>query len=132
MEPTEKLPQDGSHPRHQSFFVRRLHSFRYAFGGLWLLLSAEVNMRIHALATVVVIAAGLWRGLSAERWALLVLAIGTVSTAEALNTALERLADLCSGGKYHPLVKVIKDVAAAAVLIAAIVSVVVGALVFFF
>ena len=126
MEPAEKPP------RHQSFFVRRLHSFRYAFGGLRLLLGAEVNMRIHSVATVAVIGAGIWRGLSTERWALLVLAIGAVWTAEALNTALERLADLCSGGKYHPLVKVIKDVAAAAVLIAAMVSVAVGVLVFFF
>ena len=106
-------------------------SFRYAFEGLRYLLLRETNMRIHAVATVVVIAAGIWRGLSPERWALLVLAIGAVWTAEALNTALERLADLCSGGKYHPVVKVIKDVAAGAVLIAAMVSVVVGALVFF-
>jgi diacylglycerol kinase len=92
----------------------------------------EVNMRIHAVATVLVIAAGLWRGLTPERWALIMLAIGAVWTAEAINTALERLADLHTGGEYHPLVKQVKDVAAGAVVVAAMVSVVVGVLVFFF
>jgi diacylglycerol kinase (ATP) len=126
MEPTEKPP------RHKSFFVRRLHSFRYAFWGLFYILRMEVNMRIHAVATVLVIAAGVWRGLSVERWSLVMLAIGAVWTAEAMNTAIERLSDLYTGGKYHTLVKQIKDIAAGAVVVAALVSVVVGVLVFFF
>ena len=58
------------------------------------------------------------------------LSIGAVWTAEAMNTAIEMLCDLCCGGKYHPVVKRVKDVAAGAVLIAAAVSIVVGAILF--
>jgi diacylglycerol kinase len=77
------------------------------------------------MATVCVIALGAWLSLSRIEWAILALTMGLVWTAEFFNTALEAVVDLASPD-IHPLAKVSKDVGAAAVLIAAITSVVVG------
>jgi diacylglycerol kinase len=77
------------------------------------------------MATVCVIALGAWLSLSRIEWAILALAMGLVWIAEFFNTALEAVVDLASPD-IHPLAKVSKDVGAAAVLIAAITSVVVG------
>jgi diacylglycerol kinase (ATP) len=93
------------------------------------MVSSQHNAWIHAAATVVVVAAGLIVGLSASEWAWIVLAIGSVWTAEALNTALELLTDVASPD-FHPLAEKAKDVAAGAVLLAAIGAVVIGGLVF--
>jgi diacylglycerol kinase (ATP) len=106
----------------------RLESFRYAFGGLWYMLRTQRNAWIHAVTTVCVIVLGLWLTLSRVEWAVLTLTIGLVWMAEFVNTALEAVVDLASPD-IHPLAKVGKDVGAAAVLIAAITSVVVGVLI---
>jgi len=112
-----------------SYLTARLRSFGHAFRGLALLLRTQPNARIHALATILVLAAALWFRLSLVEWALIALAVVCVWVAEALNTALELLVDLASPDP-HPLAGQAKDVAAAAVLIAAIGSVVIGVLVF--
>lgn len=83
---------------------------------------------MHAGIAVVVIAAGLLLRLPLLAWALLVFAIALVLVAELLNTALETLVDLVSPGD-HPLAKQAKDVAAAAVLVAAAGAVAIGLLV---
>lgn len=115
---------------YQTFnFSARLHSFRYALAGLRTLLLTQHNAWIHAAATVVVVAAGLALGLSRADWCWLVLAMTLVWMAEALNTALEFLADAVTQ-EFHPLILQAKDVAAAAVLIAAIGALVIGLLVF--
>jgi diacylglycerol kinase len=75
-----------------------------------------------------VIALGLWLGLSRVEWAILALTIGLVWTAEFINTALEATVDLASPD-IHPLARIGKDVGAAAVLVAAILSVVIGLLI---
>ena len=103
-------------------------SFGHAFRGLSLLLKTQRNARIHAAILAVVVAAGFSLGLSALEWALLVLASALVFSTEAMNTAVERLADRVSPEK-HPLVRDSKDAAAAAVLIAAAGASVLGALV---
>jgi diacylglycerol kinase (ATP) len=107
----------------------RLRSFRYAFAGLGMLLKSQHNAWIHVVATVIVIGAGLWFKVAAGEWSWLVLAIMAVWSAEAMNTAFEFLADAASPG-FHPLVKHAKDVAAGAVLLAAIGAAVIGLLVF--
>lgn len=112
-----------------SYLNGRLHSFGHAFRGLKTLLQTQQNARIHALASVLVVAAGLIAGLSSTEWALIALAVAGVWTAEALNTAIEFLVDLASP-ELHPLAAKAKDVAAGAVLVAAMASVIVGALVF--
>jgi diacylglycerol kinase (ATP) len=109
-------------------FTGRIRGFKFAFAGIWTMLKSQHNARIHASATVAVIVAGLVFSLSPSEWCWLVLAIMAVWTAEALNTALEFLADVASP-EFHPLVKHSKDVAAGAVLISAIGSVIIGVLV---
>lgn len=107
----------------------RLKSFRYAFNGIITLLRNEHNARIHLFATVCVIIAGFWLGLSATEWIAIVLSIGFVFSAEAVNSAVEYLADYVSPD-YHKLIKHAKDVAAGAVLIAAIAAATVGLIIF--
>jgi diacylglycerol kinase (ATP) len=110
-------------------FTGRIRSFKYAFIGIWTMLKSQHNAWVHACATVAVIIAGLFFGVSTAEWCWLVLAIMSVWTAEALNTAFEFLADVASP-EFHPLVKHSKDVAAGAVLISAIGAVVIGMLIF--
>lgn len=92
------------------------------------MLKSQHNAWIHACATVCVVGAGFFFGVSTAEWCWLVLAIMAVWTAEALNTAFEFLADVASP-EFHPLVKQSKDVAAGAVFISAIGAVVIGLLV---
>lgn len=109
----------------------RIASFRYAFRGLAVLLR-EPNARIHAVATVLVVLAGLWQQLDADRWLWLTAAIAGVWITEALNTAIEQLCDLWCEGRYHPVIGRIKDVAAGAVLLAAAFACITGFFVFIF
>ena len=112
----------------KEFLVSRARSFGHAFRGLWYVVRTQRNAWIHALATSLVAVMALWLRLSLRDWAMLVLAIALVWTAEFINTALEAVVDLASP-QHHPLAKVGKDVGAAAVLIAALVSVLVGLLI---
>lgn len=106
----------------------RLASFRFAFAGWWYMLRTQRNAWIHAVLSTAVFALGLFLGLGRLEWALLVLTIGLVWMAEFVNTALEAVVDLASPD-LHPLAKVGKDVAAAAVLVGAATAVVVGLLI---
>mgnify|MGYP001040874302 CR=1 FL=1 len=106
----------------------RLESFRHAFAGWAYMLRTQRNAWVHAVASIAVIAVGLWLGLNALEWALIILAIGIVWMAEFINTALEAVVDLASP-EIHPLARVGKDVAAAAVLAGAGTAAVIGLLV---
>ena len=107
----------------------RIASFRHAFRGVAVLLREQHNARIHLCATVLVLAMAAWLQLGRYDWVLLLLAIALVWAAEALNSALEYLAD-AAVPEHHDLIARAKDVAAAAVLVCALVAVVVGILVF--
>lgn len=112
------------------FSVRkRLQSFIYAFRGIKWLLKTQHNAWIHIFAAFVVIAAGFWFSLTLTEWALVVLATGIVFSAETFNTAIEQLVDKISPG-YDEMAGKIKDLAAGAVLLAAITAAVVGIIVF--
>ena len=113
-------------------FVSRKNSFIYAFKGIIQLFIQEPNARIHGFITVLTIAAGIFKGLNKIQWLAISIAIGLVWIVEALNTAVEMLCDLYCNKEYHPTVKIIKDISAAAVLIAAITAVSIGIIVFFF
>lgn len=114
----------------QSFSIRaRLASFRHACRGVVFLLVEQHNARVHLAITLVVLAAGSYFSLLRWEWSILLLAIGGVWMAEALNTAVEYVADACHP-EYHPLIKRAKDVAAAAVLFFAVMAVSVGVIVF--
>lgn len=110
------------------FFRLRARSFRYAFAGWWYVIRTQKNAWIHTAASVVVLALALILHLQARDFAILILTIAMVWTAEFINTALEAVVDLASP-QLHPLAKVGKDVGAAAVLIAAIASILVGLLI---
>ena len=112
----------------KEFFVSRLRSFGYAFRGLWFVIRTQRNAWIHALVTVLVILVALWLQLPARDWAVLLLTIALVWTAEFINSALEAVVDLASPGS-SPLAARGKDIGAAAVLIAALTAIVVGLLV---
>lgn len=110
------------------FLRSRLTSIKHALGGWWYVIRTQQNAWIHALATVLTIIVAIWLEVPTREWALLVLAIAMVWTAEFLNTALEVVVDLASPD-LHPLAKVGKDVGAASVLIAALSSAIIGILV---
>ncbi len=112
----------------RSYLQTRVHSFHNAFAGVWYVIRTQKNAWIHSLATLLVVLFAVWLNLAARDWAVLVLALGLVWTAEAINTALEAIVDLASPGK-HPLAKIGKDVGAAAVVIAAFSSAIVGFLI---
>ena len=103
----------------------RVRSFKYAFAGFGPLFIEQHNARIHGLAVLLVVALGLYLKLPARDWALLALTMGLVLMAEAMNSAIEYLADEISG-EYSQKIKKTKDVAAAGVLLAAMAALVVA------
>ncbi|MDR2587234.1 MAG: diacylglycerol kinase family protein [Coriobacteriales bacterium] len=105
-------------------------AFRYALQGFAHTVRTQRSMRIHLVATVLVAVAGVVLRLERIEWAIIVICVGFVLTSELINTALEAIVDLASPG-FHPKAKVAKDAAAAAVFVFAVVSVVVGSLIFF-
>ena len=110
------------------FITSRLRSFIHAFHGWAYVLQTQQNAWIHAIVATIVFVLGLWLGLAPHDWALLILTIAMVFTAEFINTAIEAVVDLASP-THHPLAKVGKDVGAAAVLVAAMAAVLIGLLV---
>ena len=108
---------------------RRVASFGHALRGVGSALRSEVHLQLHALATAAVLGVGLYFQISPTEWALVALAVAGVWAAELFNTALETLTNLVSPG-YHPLAGRAKDVAAGAVLLAALGALAVGGCVF--
>jgi diacylglycerol kinase len=108
---------------------RRIRSFGCAFRGIFFAFKTQHNIWIHLLAIIVVVSAGFIFKLDVLEWSLVVLAIGLVLVSEMINTAIEWLVDLLSPD-YSEKAGLIKDVAAGAVLIAAVISVIIGAIVF--
>ena len=111
-----------------AYFARRARSFAAALHGVRVL-AGESHSRIHALAMVVALGAGVVGELTRIEWCALTFAIALVWVAEALNTALEKIAD-AAVPERHELVGHAKDVGAAAVLIAALAAVAVGCILF--
>lgn len=109
--------------------IRRLQSFACALQGLVQLLRTQPNARVHLLATLLVCGAGVYFGLGRAEWLWITVAITLVWISEAFNTALEQLADVLHP-EQHPGIGQAKDMAAAAVLIAAVGAAVIGMLVF--
>ena len=105
-----------------------VRSFLYAFRGIWLLIRTQRNAKVHALAVLVVVVAGVWLDISRVEWLIVTVMCTLVLALEAVNTAIEAVVDLASP-QYHELAKRAKDVAAGAVLIAAIGALIVAALI---
>ena len=112
-----------------SYLNRRIRSFKYAFNGLFILIKDEPNARIHLLAALGVLVLGIYFKLSSVDWLFICVAISLVFAFELINAALENLCDKLSEAP-HPLIKKAKDLAAGAVLISALSSIIIGVLVF--
>lgn len=121
-----------SAPEPPSFRGRRwrIEGFRDAVRGLWILVSTQPNARIHAVATLAVVAAAAIFHVDRSEWCLLILAIALVWVAEGLNTAIEFTVDLVSPERQK-LAGWAKDVAAGAVLVASLAAAAIGLIIFF-
>jgi diacylglycerol kinase (ATP) len=114
----------------QSFSLRaRMRSLYHAFSGILEFIREEHNARIHTVATIVVAVAAYAFHVSYPEAVSLVIVIGSVWITEMINTCIERMMDFVHP-EEHPRIKFIKDLAAGAVLVAAITAVVVGLLIF--
>jgi diacylglycerol kinase len=111
------------------FLASRARSFRYAFSGWWYVIRTQRNAWIHAVVSVAVILVSIWLRLSPHDWAVIIIAIAMVWTAEFINTSLEAVVDLASDHEHHELARVGKDVGATAVLIAAMSAALIGFLI---
>jgi undecaprenol kinase len=106
-----------------------LKSFSYAFQGI-ITASQQQNMKFHLVSAFIVLTAAILTKLSIVEWAILCIVIGVMFSLEMINTSIEAVVDLASP-EFHPLAKVAKDVAAGAVLVFAVFSVIIGVLIFF-
>ena len=104
----------------------RLQSFGFALQGIYHVARHEPNMRVHLIFAAAAVCGGLWAGLSLEAWRWVGLALALVTSAECLNTAVERACDVADPA-LNPLIKQSKDAAAGAVLLTAIFAAVIGA-----
>lgn len=109
--------------------IKQIKSFQYAFEGIWYTIRNEAHMRFHIVIAIYVLSFGALYALNIYEWAILIVVISLVIGLELVNTAMERLCNLYSK-EIHPLIKIIKDVSAGAVLISAFGSVGVACFIF--
>lgn len=107
----------------------RLASFKNAWRGVTVFVRQEHNAWIHCAMTVLVIIAGLLFHISTVEWIAVIFAIGLVLTAEAINSAIERLSDVVQPEK-DDRIRDVKDICAGAVLICAITAAIIGSIIF--
>ena len=110
-------------------FVRLIKSFGYAFTGIYDLLRSEPNTRIHLLATVCALIAGILFRISKTEWCIILIVIALVWAAEAFNTVIEKLTDHLFP-EYHEKARFAKDISAGAVLVCAMAALVCGLIIF--
>ena len=108
---------------------RILLSFKYAINGIYLLMTTQRNALIHLAATVLVIFGGFYFSISTTEWLVVIFSIGIVFAAEAFNTAIEQLVNLVSP-EFNKSAGRIKDLAAGAVLFAAVAAAIAGIIIF--
>jgi diacylglycerol kinase len=109
---------------------RLIKSFTYAFHGLYRVLREEQNLKLQMVAGIAVIILGIYFGINNIEWALLLLVIFLVILMEIVNSAIERVSDVLKP-RIHAYVKEIKDIMAAAVMMASILAVIMGILIFY-
>lgn len=107
----------------------RIKSFKVAFDGLWFNIRNETNFLIHIIAGALALIAALFFPISREEWMILLLTIGVVLSSELMNTSIEKLCDRFIDTEDR-MIKVVKDSAAASVLIISIIAFIVGLIIF--
>lgn len=108
----------------------RIKSFQHAFAGIYSAFRSEVNLRIHLVAAILVVLAAIYFEVTKGEWLILGICIGMVLSAEIFNASIERLADVVSPEK-DDRIKQVKDLAAGAVLVVAIMAAILGGVVFY-
>ena len=107
-----------------------LQSFKLAFEGIKFMFKIEKNMKVHSIIAIIVMAASFLLKISHLELLFICFSIALVMVAEAANTAFELLLDFIHGDKFHPNVKILKDIAAGGVFIAAINAILIGIIIF--
>lgn len=115
--------------KKESFIINRLKSVGYAFKGMLILIKTEASIKIQLVIAVVVTIAGFYFEISKTEWMAQIIMIGLVMSVEGVNTAVEYIADFVHP-EHHKKIGLIKDVAAGAVFIAAIVAVIIAAFIY--
>jgi len=121
--------QKTSDVKEKHTFKALRKSFKYALNGIFTALSICRNLKIHYLFALLAILGGWYFDITRIEFMIILLAITLVVTLEMMNTAIEKVVDLLTE-RYHILALIAKDVAAGAVLIASIVALIIGALIF--
>jgi len=104
-------------------------TFTYAFSGIIHGFRKEKNFKIHAAAAILAIFISIILRISMVEWLFVIISIFGVLTLELINSAIERLVDLTTSD-YHPLAKQAKDLAAGAVLVYSIMTVIIACIIF--
>ncbi|TRO65236.1 diacylglycerol kinase family protein [Christiangramia sabulilitoris] len=112
-----------------SFLGKRIRGGGYAIKGAWLLLKHEPSIQVQFIISIFVCLTGWYFDITRSEWIFQFLAIGLVMAAEGLNTALEAMADFVHPD-FHSKIGHIKDVAAGAVFIAALIAVIIAAFIY--
>lgn len=120
---------DKSKSKDKFSVKKRLESLMYALNGLKILFKEEHNARVHLVVSFIVIISGIMFNVSIVEWIILCLSVGLVISFEIVNSAIENLADFVSP-EYHNLIKKVKDLSAAAVLVSTISGAIAGILIF--
>jgi len=107
----------------------RILSFKYAFNGLRILFSKEHNARIHLVITIIAVTIAIILNISSVEWLIILVLIALVFSLEIVNSAIENICNYISP-EWHTAIKKIKDLSAAAVLVAAIISIICGLIIF--
>lgn len=123
-----KISKTGSDEKKFSV-GQRFKSFSYAWSGIKSVLKKEHNIWIHLFLTITAMLLGIVFKLTAAEWSALIIVTALVWMGELFNTCIEKIMDF-SSTDFHPQIKLIKDMAAAAVLIASIAALIVGAIIF--
>lgn len=125
--PSPTLPP--AQQSQKSEWAKFIRGFGYAFSGLWYALRTQRNAQVHVIIAALAILLGFFLHISTVEFAMIFVAITGVFIAEMFNTVCELCVDLASP-EYHPLAKIAKDVAAGTVLLSAMLSIVIGLLIF--
>ena len=115
--------------KDNTFIIGRLKSVTYAFKGAVKLITTEHSIMVQFSIGILMSIAGFCFGISKTEWLFQTLAIGLVMSIEGLNTAVEKIADFIHPN-YHERIGFIKDIAAGAVLFAAITAIAIGLIIY--
>jgi diacylglycerol kinase (ATP) len=116
--------------KKDSFLINRIKSIKYAFKGAVLLITTESSIKIQVFIGIVMTVIGFFVGLSSTEWMIQTLTIGLIIALEGINTAIEEIADFIHP-EFHSKIGLIKDLAAGAVFLFAVIAIIIGCIIYF-